>query len=786
MSTACEGLKVIEVARGMAGDMVGMVLADNGAEVIKVEPPSRDPMRAVPGFLVWNRGKKSVVLDLKTPQGREKLERLVEGADLVVEDFKPGVADRMEIGYDRLSKVNPGIVYAAITGFGEKGPLRDLPGYEHLVAAKTGRMSSQAGFRDGPIFTPAPIASYGAAMLAIQALLAAVHARRQTGKGQRVHTSLLHALIAYDMSGFRRRGEGGAALPGGKVRGVMEMGFMTPVCKDGRYIQMCSRAPHLFRNWMRVMGLEEVYEDSAYHQMPDLFPSRAELERIMAHVDATMREKTMDEWLEIFLKEDVGGDPFLTPMEFMHHPQTVENGRVTQVEDPTVGLTTQIGPLANFSETPSNIDRPAPLLGQHTEEVLKTIGAANGVAARQPTNGGKPLKYPLEGVTVLDCAFFYAAPFGATLLAEMGARVIKVEPPTGDPTRRNANTPYLKTMQGKESVVLDLKTGEGRDLLYKLAAKADIFLHNFRPGVPQNLKIDYPTLSAVNPRLVYVYGSCFGSEGPWKFRPGFHSTPNALAGSGIVESGRDNPPKDRVFPDPAGALAVATAMMLGLQARERTGKGQYVETTMINSTGYALSHWSLQYDGKPEDPIPDQGQHGYHALHRLYDTSDGWLFLMCPEEAQWLALARGLGLAHLIEDPRFVTAEARAKNDDELATELQQALRKNSATAWEKSLVPSGVPAVRADGIDHHEFLTYDPQALENNVVVEDHLPDGEEFMRAANCTQFSDMETRVASPLPQGWATGAILRELGLSDGEVADLHEKGVTKALGHGLPG
>ncbi len=781
MTTACQGMRVIEISGSMAGDIAGLVLADNGAEVIKVEPPGGDPVRATQGHLVWNRGKKSVVLDLDSPEGRESLVRLAQTADGLIEDFGPGVAERLGIGYETLSAANSALVYVAISGYGEKGPLRDHPAYEDIVSAKTGRMSSQAGFREGPIFTPAPIASYGAGMLAIQGLLAALYARKTTGRGQRVSTSLLHSLVAYDMSGFKQKMR--VADPG-TVKGVMYLAFMTPQCKDGRYLQMCSRQPHLFRNWMRTMDLEHLYDDPVFEKMPDVFLPKAEMDKYVDLIQEAMLKKTSDEWLEIHSREDVGSDPFLTPAEFMALPQMIENGRVATVVDPTVGSTTQIGPLVNLSETPSVIGAPAPGQGQHTDEVLASLATKNGARTAPAANGRASLRYPLEGVTVIDNAFFYAAPFATTLLSEMGARVIKIEPLAGDPTRRNWIGPYTKSMQGKESIILDLKKPEALEVLHKLAAKADIFLHNFRPGVTEDLGTNFNTLIAINPRLVYLYGSCYGTNGPWSHRPGFHSTPSAVAGSGIYESGRGNPPKDRVYPDPAGALGAATAAMIGLTARERTGKGQYLETTMINSAGYALSHWGLQYEGKPEDSIPDQGQHGYHALHRLYETKDGWIFLMCPEPGNWESLAKVLGLSALTTDPRFTSAESRLANDDELAKLLADAVQQRGADELEAALLGAGVPASRADGIDHHEFMVNDRQPRENGMSIEDELPDGERFWRAANCTQFSEMTTKVMSPKYIGWATESILRELGYDDRAIAELDRKDATKLAMEGV--
>jgi len=186
------------------------------------------------------------------------------------------------------------------------------------------------------------------------------------------------------------------------------------------------------------------------------------------------------------------------------------------VIDPTVGHTRQIGPLAQLSDTPAVIGAPAPALGADTAEVL-----AYAPRAETP-DAGLPARRPLEGVTVLECGYFYATPFSSTLLSEAGARVYKVEPNEGDPGRRNWTTAYVKAMVGKESIVLDLKSDEGRRLMYELVDRADVFIHNFRPGTPARLGIDYDTLIARNPRLVYVYGSCFGSNGPWSRKAGFH------------------------------------------------------------------------------------------------------------------------------------------------------------------------------------------------------------------------------------------------------------------------
>ena len=200
MVQALDGIRVLELGSGTAGAMAGMVLAENGAEVIRIEPPGGDPERDRPGALVWHRGKRSVVLDLRDRRERERFVALAATADGLVDTLRPGAAERLGVDYDALRARAPRLVYLSLTGFGERGPLRDIPGYEGMLAAAAGRMAGQEGFREGPIFTPVPIACYGAAMLGAQGLLAALWARRETGRGQQVNTSLLHALSVYDMS----------------------------------------------------------------------------------------------------------------------------------------------------------------------------------------------------------------------------------------------------------------------------------------------------------------------------------------------------------------------------------------------------------------------------------------------------------------------------------------------------------------------------------------------------------------------------------------------------------
>ena len=770
MAAALEGLRILEIGSGAAAGIAGMVLAENGAEVVKIELPHGDRDRGRPGFAVWHRAKKSAVLDLGVTSDRDRFLDLARAADGVLEAFRPTVAERLGVDYDTLHRLNGQLVYASITGFGETGPWRDLPGYEQIVAAKSGRMTSYEGARPGPVFTPVPIASYGAGMLAAVGLMAGIWARQRSGKGQRVHTSLLHALSVYDMtSGHGNR----THLPPepGRVYGVMRVPFMTAPTKDGRFIQMCSRQAHHYRRWLAELGLEALLDDPELPNAPDLWPSEERLAEAIEAIRRGMEQRTAEEWMEVFSAKDIGGDPFLAPQEFLDHPQCIDNERRQEVLDPEIGPTAQIGPLGLYSDTPSVVGPPAPRLGEHTEEVLTSWSSTtspSGPAAKDGHAG----ELPLADVIILDVGYFYACPFAATLLAEAGARVIKVEPPLGDPGRRNWTTDYVKSHVGKESIVLDLKTPEGLDILYRLVDQADVFLHNFRPGTPERLGIDADTVMDRNPRLLYVYASCFGSNGPWAHKAGFHSSPNAIAGAGVVESGDQNSPRNRTYGDPTAALATAAAIMAGVLACRSTGRGQKLETTMLTATAYAVAEWGIQHSG-PEASVVDSGQYGYHAYQRLYETADGWLVLDVHTSRDRRALSAVLG------------EELPDKPTPELAAQLAEILATDSAEAWEARLLAAGVPAAQADRGDFLHNMLCENHMQECGAAVEVNEDELGAYWRAGPTMHFSASATPLAPALPLGWATAAILGELGIDNQEITRLYDIGVTKPVGHGLP-
>jgi crotonobetainyl-CoA:carnitine CoA-transferase CaiB-like acyl-CoA transferase len=321
-------------------------------------------------------------------------------------------------------------------------------------------------------------------------------------------------------------------------------------------------------------------------------------------------------------------------------------------------------------------------------------------------------------------ATWIATPMAAALLAELGARVIKIEPFEGDPMRLSGPA-GLKCVQGKESIILDLKAAEGREIVHRLAERSDVVVHNYRPGVPERLGIDYQTLRALNPRLVYLYAASYGSTGPMSARPAFHVTAGAVCGGALAQAGTGVVPgPDAVVdkddfgywsqylircnesnPDFNAALAVAAAVTMALFARERTGYGQSLETRMMLSNAYVLSEHFVDYAGRPPRVFPDAGVHGLNALYRLYPAKAGWVFVAAMSDDDFVRLCHGVGRPRLPADPRFSDAARRAGHDGELSDELGAALAGREAGVWQDELTALGITCVKVHDGPHAAYI---------------------------------------------------------------------------------
>ncbi|HEV3110251.1 MAG TPA: CoA transferase [Candidatus Binataceae bacterium] len=813
MAGPCNGLVVLDFSWGMAGGLATAVLADFGSDVVKIEPPAGDPFRKHPAWLAWNRGKKSAVLDLKTADGRIQAQQLGEQADVVLESFRPGVAHRLGIDYATLSAINPRLVYASISGWGQQGPLSQVAGYEGAVAAKSGRMMDFAGQmnRSGPTYTAVQVGTWAASQAAVRGILAATLARDSIGQGQWVQTSLLQNMIPFDLAGLVMRQLSRLdpkTYPPNSLGAAIRLPMLQyiPVrTKDGHWLQHANLMDRLFRAYLKAVGLGWVLEEELFKKAPILkHEAREALRELMLN---KMQEKTLDEWMQVYVADgNVAAEPYRYAIDGMKHEQYVHNHHAVEIADPRVGRLTALGLLASLSDTPGQVGGPAPDLGQHTAEILQRIsGKSRGASAItvKKVNGDDPnrasTKPLLDGITMLDFSMVIAGPYAAEMLAEMGVRVFKVD---ATPEREQTISTgggmapmNLKNYAGKEAIQVNLQSPEGQQIIHQLIARSDVLLHNFRPGVPQRLAIDWDTCRRINPRLIHVYVGTYGATGPHNRRPGAHPIPGALLGGALRQAGRANPPPpdqpmnleeikevSRLLmranegnPDPNTSQAVATSIMLALLARARSGRGQAIEVTMLQGNAWANADEAYDYKGRPPYALPDEQCYGLNALYRLYQTSEGWVFLACVFDREWKALCKAVNRPDLLADSRFASAAARTEHDAELAEEFGKLFATRPAGEWEQLLTAAGVACVQADS-SVGVFLEQHPQAIANRMTVEVESPRFGKYLRHGALINFSDAPGRLGHGPFLGEHTVRVMRDLGYTDEQIAELRSRDV----------
>ena len=405
--------------------------------------------------------------------------------------------------------------------------------------------------RPGPNYVVTQGVCHAAATALVRGITAALYLRERTGRGQHVETSMLQAVTTYDHVSWvhgqmvqNRPDEYPPDPLVGTGRGN-PTGYLPVRTKDGQWMQLGNVVERLFRSMMHSLDMDFIYEDPQLKNAPFLDADAvAVLERIMLE---KVQQKTLDEWMAIFLSREgnAAAEPYLTSEQALDHPQIMHNGNVRNTEVPGVGAIRQIGPVVSMSATPANPRGSAPALGQHTGEVLARLGNgatphSNGASAPMPARA-------LEGVTLLDLGTVINGPLGCALVAELGARVIRIEAPGGDWGRNGLPFSAHRTMAGSECICIDLKAPEGQEIMGKLAARADLLLHSMRPGAPERTGIGYEQLREINPNLVYLYAGGYGSTGPYSHRPSMAPIAGAVSGGGVAQMGRD------AFPPPEPA-----------------------------------------------------------------------------------------------------------------------------------------------------------------------------------------------------------------------------------------
>ncbi|MGE3960374.1 MAG: CaiB/BaiF CoA transferase family protein [Dehalococcoidia bacterium] len=650
MASALDGIRVIDFGQFMAGPLAAQLLADQGADVVRVDPPG-GPRWDTPANATWNRGKRSIVLDLKTEDGRTTARALAATADVVIENFRPGVMDRFGLGAAEMTQVNPRLVYLSLPGFASDDPRAGITAWEGVVGAASGLYRrNRLATEDGPpVFTAIPLPSAYAAIQGAVAVTMALNARERDGVGQRIEVPLFDAMYgAVGYNGYKLHGDTAAPLGAGfNLTTQWE-------CADGQWI-MFHTGNGRTEEVLAAAGVPD-WIAKGYVDRERLTREPALVTELMDAARALFKTRPAVEWEQ--LVNDAGGECAVCrpSAEWVTHPHALGSETVVEVDDPVLGRTRQPGIPARLSRTPGAIRGPRRPLDADRDAILAALERAPSVAGGAPEDAA--LRSVLEGVRVLDLCIVLAGPTCGRTLAEYGADVIKIEAPGRPPM----GSFHMDVNRGKRSIVLDLKTAEGIEVFWSLVDSADVVVQNFRKGVAEKLGVGYEQVRARRPDIVYGSLNTYGHVGPFAGRAGHEQIAQAATGMQDRYRKPNGMPETQKYAvnDYGTGYLGAFAVALALYHRRQTGEGQHVDAALAYTATTLQSSFFIDYAGKSWDEARGQESVGSDPLHRAYRAADGWFFLGAPDAGALSAvegldgIGGGAGLEVALES-RFAT-----------------------------------------------------------------------------------------------------------------------------------
>lgn len=635
MSGALTGFRVLDFGQYVAGPLAALLLCEQGAEVIRIDPPGgpRDPSAA---GAIFNRGKKSMVLDLKSQADKYVALQLVDSADLLIENFRPGKFAALGLGYETLAQRNPRLVYCAMPGFAHDDPRAPLAGWEAIIAAATDTYRpTPGGHQSEPKFWNLPVASYFAAMLAATAAVNALNAQHRDGLGQHIEVALFDAM-------FTAVGARGMQMPSAVDMSLDFTGFGVYECQDGRYVHFAPVAPRFMDWFVAAAGVtqwatEGLLDRAALSTCPE------SALRLSAELTSLFKTRSALAWETLAEKAGVPLTVCRTTAEWSDTAHALTSESVVSINDFEYGTMKQPGIPVRLSVSKEQIQGPRhPLDADRASIIAELLQPRTQAVRRANFKVGQPCTDSvLKGVRVLDLTQVWAGPTAARALAEFGADVIKINSP------HEPIMSHYDVNRGKQSIFLDLKDSKDMEIFQQLVESADVVMQNFRHGVAERLGMGYEDLVKIKPEIIYASVSAFGYDGPWCSRRGYEVQAQAAAGAQV----------DFGWPDQAARLpyeindygtGVLTAfgLSLALLHHARTGRGQQVHSAL----GYtATLYQSLRFAQLAPLNRASSGSAdalGMHALYRLYQARDQWFFFAL-ERASLLRLQSTLDLPSL-------------------------------------------------------------------------------------------------------------------------------------------
>lgn len=768
---ALDGFRIIDASTGIGGPYAAMLLAELGADVIKIEPPAGDPFRSEPAFHVLNRSKRAVTLDLDTHAGRDALTTLLRAADVFLYDWAPGLDAERGFDADALCAINPRLIVGHLPAYGTRGPFANMPPDEALVQALSGLCDAQYRYDPRPVYINLPVTGYAHALVAALSVAATLYARLRTGLGDRFEASAIAATFAVETIAWLRA-PGVVRLAGQQdPRGPIPTYRLVRATDDWFFAGALT--PPFWANMAVAAGLEDCLIDDRFRGAPMGVPVVADKRELAQRVDAAFAGKSRDEWLRVLEDADVPRAPVLSREQWARDPHVVHNNMMIDIDDAVLGPTRQMNLPVSLKLSPGRVRGPAPTLGEHNALLREqAVDFAGDGRAAGGTGPPRQQNTPLDGITVIDLSGFIAGASASMMLADLGANVIKIEAPGGDGWR-SSGLAFLGSNRGKRSVVIDLKRPEGRDLLLELIDGADVVHDNFRAGVMERLGLGWDVVHARNPRVVMSSVTGYGTSGPLAHLPGFDPMMQSRGGIMRAQGEPGGEPVYLQVPvcDYGTAYTSAFGILAALVARERTGLGDRVETSLANSALTMQAGEMRFYDGRPPDPPGARDLAGRNALYRIYGTQDDkYIMLACttPEHAAAFASATSIVL------PNYALAQP---TEGPLAETIAASFATQPMLDLLDALWQHAVPAAPCTKV---EQIFDAPHLVENDLWWDADHPRWGQVRQTGTLVHWRDMSMTMQRRAPTlGEHTRECLLEFGIDVSRVDALAAAGVVVA-------
>jgi len=783
-------LRVVDLT-DLRGALAGRLLADLGADVVKIEPPGGDPSRRRPPFagdvvaadrslpfLYRNANKRGAVIDLHEANGRRRFEELCAGADILLENLGPEEQCHWGLSPAEVRARHPYLIHVAIADFGLSGP-RAAWHAEPLVALAASGALHASGFPDRPPCSlPGFLAHDCAAIFGVAGALAAVLDRARHGAGQTIEVSVqeaaLHGLNPWSIP-LADYGRLYPLLPVSPPRNA-DGTYLVLRTADG-YVRVLAGTVRHWRAFVRLLGNPEGLSGAEWEN-PIFRLLNGDVIRLVAADGLQARQRA-----DVFAEAQRLGLPLApvnTPDEFVQEEQTRVRGYFRRTGFPHVGDVPFAPAPVNFSVTPAVLQRPAPMLGEDD-----VAGFPQRAPEAATGDDGRPL---LTGMRVIDLGVGAVGPEIGWLLAELGAEVIKIESRanldflravTIEPDMPNRAWTFNDECRGQKSVCLDLRTARGRELALQLCATAEVIIENNRGGVAEKWGLDYEHVRRVRPDVIYIASQGFGRGGPLGEAQAFGPLNSSFAGVNWLWNHPDPPYPAGVslnHPDHIASKLAAVAVLAALEHRRRTGEGQLIEMAQTEAAAYFLGEAYLEgpCTGRPAAQCGNAVDHA--VPHGVYPCAgeDRWCAIAVVGDDAWRRLVRCVGWP---ADTRLDTLEARMAARADIDARVAEWTRTRSAEEIAVALQASGVSAMAVQSPDDSRA---DPHLAARAAIVTVEHPEIGAERHAGNPIRMSRTPLVTAGPAPLlGADTEDVLgRVLGLARDEIARLVETGVCR--------